>query len=360
MPDHDFDRFGRERVPRDHPSTKQSADSPAERGSGPVDGPLTPATVIALQRLHGNTAVTRYLSRQPTLVTPKKMFEDDVTAKKWDRAIQTLQNFDKGPTAGALSFLDINQLSYLDDAAARRGIKESSDVRKAIRKMLEGRGVKRPEAGRHYGKLEAKVGKITHGKNGGTYEYPMDITFTPDPALCAADEIAFVQTAKTVDTTTGVDPSPNHPNRNLPDYTHLDRVAGKKFGWYGYMDDESKSGNVTPWKRASPKTPAWMWDGPSWDHTNMTWFYETAVVCRKSAADTVDRKGDPPGFVYAAVTWGFTVNNDGTVKGLPTQVFNKPTEILDQSVQAWNTQAAGAPAQRNAPGSAQDLLPNLT
>ena len=78
----------------------------------------------------------------------------------------------------------------------------------------------------------------------------MGITFTPDPALCAADEIAFVQTAKTVDTTTGVDPSPNHPNRNLPDYTHLDRVAGKKFGWYGYMDDESKSGNVTPWKRS--------------------------------------------------------------------------------------------------------------
>ena len=147
MPEHDFDRFGRERVPKDHPSTKQSANSPAERGSGPVDGPLTPATVIALQRLHGNTAVTRYLSRQPTLVTPKKMFEDDVTAKKWDRAIQTLQNFEKGPMAGALSFLDINQLSYLDDAAARRGIKESNDVRKAIRKMLEGRGVKRPRGG---------------------------------------------------------------------------------------------------------------------------------------------------------------------------------------------------------------------
>ena len=103
-----------------------------------------------------------------------------------------------------------------------------------------------------------------------------------------------------------------------------------------------------------------MWDGPSWDHTNMTWSSTNGSCLSQARTDTVDRRGDPPGFVYAAVTWGFTVDNGGTVQGLPTQVFNKPTEILGQSVQAWNTQVAGAPAQRNAPGGAQDLLPNLT
>ena len=78
MPEHDFDRFGRERVPKDHPSTKQSANSPAERGSGPVDGPLTPATVIALQRLHGNTAV----NKTPEPATDSRHAQEDVRGRR--------------------------------------------------------------------------------------------------------------------------------------------------------------------------------------------------------------------------------------------------------------------------------------
>lgn len=353
---------GRDASPRfDAQGDRVGAPAPGRQRSEGARG-LAPA-VLALQRSHGNRAVTRALSRWPVMVSQKKMFEDEVAAKKWNRAAQVFGSLTADEMTAALSFLDINQLGYLDDGAHREGLKESDPTRVAIRKALVSKGVKKPAAatGRRYGKIKAKVGKIVHGdasKNKG-YEFPMDITFMPTPGAVAAEEIAFVQTAKTVDTTTGVDPSPNHPNRNMPDYNHLDRVAGKKFGWYGYMDDESKSGNVKPWKKSAPKKPAWMWDGPSWDTPNMTWTYETAAVCRKGSPDTADRKGDKPGFVYAFVTWGFTVDAKLKVKALPIQIYNKPTDDFKESVRLWNVQAAGPAAQRNAPGAAQDLLPDL-
>lgn len=323
--------------------------------AGPADA------VLALQRSRGNRAVGRLLARQPTLVTPKKMFEDDVAGKKWKKAAQTLDSLDEATRKAALSFLDINQLGYLDDGAHRYGLDEDSPARKAIRKALEAKGVKQSatKTGRRYGKIEAKVGKIQHGDaaKGRGYEYPMDIWFTPEPGAVAAEEIAFVQTARTVDTTTGVDPSPNHPHRNMPDYNHLDRVAGKKWGWYGYMDDESPSGNVTPWKKSDPKKPAWLWDGPSWNRGNMTWLYETAAVCRKGSPDTAARKGDKPGFVYAVVTWGFKVDNNLKVTPLPTEVWNKPTDDFKEAVRLWNVQAAGPAGNRNTPGGTQEPLP---
>lgn len=327
--------------------------------------PLTPLRALELQRAHGNKNVTRYLSRNGTAVqvTPRKMFEDDVAAGKWNKAAQSLENLDPSTQTAAVAFLDVNQLGYLEDAARRRGMKSSGKARKAITSAIQGSSVDKDHSkpGRRYGKIWGKVGKIQHGTkaNGGEYEYPIDIYFQPDTSVVAADEIAFVQTARTVDTTTGVDPSPNHPNRNTADYNHIDRVKNKKFGWYGYMDDESASGNVTPWLSSAPNAPAWMFDGPSWNRANMTWLYETAAVCRKGAPDTAARKGDKPGFVYAVITWGFKVDDKGRVKPLPTEVWNKPTEGFKESLSLWNQQAQGPAGQRNTPGGTQDLLPSV-
>jgi hypothetical protein len=339
---------------RQRPS-KDRAPSRTRPGESPAD------RVLALQRSAGNRAVVRVLARNgpvATMSTPKQMFEGDVAAKKWDRAVQALQNLDKKQIGPALGFLTPEQLRYLDDAATRASSKTSTSIREAL--QTKGATKQQAKPGRAFGKASAKYGKIKSGKKSDkSYEVPIELTFKPDPAAVGADEITWIQTVRTVDTPAGTlnEPRAEFTARATPSSWMLDRLEGRKFGWYGFADDETTLGNVRPWAKSNPTQAAWMSDAPGWNVPDMKWEFEAAAVCRKGSADTSTRKGDKPGFVYAVVTWGFDVGHNGEVKTHKIKVWNKPTTDFVAAVDQWNAQARDELAVMNAPD--QEELPAI-
>ena len=165
-----------------------------------------------------------------------------------------------------------------------------------------------------------------------------------------ADEIAFIQTVRLVDTATGANKDPEETNkkRQTATATSVDRLGGKEQGWYGLNDDKTAGGNLTPWKKTDPAKPAKMTDKPSWNKASTTWQFETLVVCRT---------GTDAGKVYAVVTWGFTVDADLKLTPLSRTITNKQSAEATAAIGKWNDQAAGPAADRNAPG--QKSLPAL-
>ncbi|MGH3788450.1 MAG: hypothetical protein ACRDRG_18320 [Pseudonocardiaceae bacterium] len=225
----------------------------------------------------------------------------------------------------------------------------------AIAVELQDRGVpaSKVEAGAAFGKLETRVEERIDGdKATGTwYAYKISIAFTPDTAVIDADEIAFIQTVRLVETASGSNMNPDEKTRKrqTPLATSVDRLGGKKHGWYGMMMDNGMgSGTLTVWKRSTTATPAKMHDRASWNQPNTTWQFEAMVVCR-SGADA--------GKVYAVVTWGFSVDGDLKLTEHQRSVTNKPSMEATTAVGKWNDQAAGPEADRNARD--QVLLPAL-
>ena len=357
---------------------------PAQRTRGPSQGAPAPASpagatgqraaVLELQRTAGNRAVRQLLARNgtATATSPQKLFDDAVKDAKWTSAYGVLSSsFTKASELDtALSFVDAGQLRYLDDEAKRSGASRTSTVRTALRRRLRkayGFDDDHDETGRGFGRISVKYGKYKHGKAGAgghNYEFPMKATFKVDAAAVGADEIAFVQIFKLVDSTTGanLDTRHNFTMRALPNGSTLDRLPDREWGWYGFDDDAgvggAPGGNVHPWKRSAPKEAGWLKDRPQWNVPNSTWAFETAAVCKTPSPDTATKKGDPAGTVYATITWGFTVDDKLKVHPLPIVEFNKPTKDLIAAVKQWNTQAGLADdADKNSP--TQQLLPEL-
>ncbi len=203
-------------------------------------------------------------------------------------------------------------------------------------------------AGTAFGTLETTVDERIDGDKATStpYTYKITITFTPDPAVVDADEIAFIQTVRLTETASGVNQDPEETNktRQTPSATSVDRLSGKKQGWYGMKDNGTGSPQLTTWKKsapATPATPATMQDRSSWNQPHTTWQFETMVVCRS---------GTDAGKVYAVLTWGFTVDADLTLTEQPLTVTNKPSTEATTAVGKWNDQAAGFMTDRNAPG----------
>ena len=161
-----------------------------------------------------------------------------------------------------------------------------SVIQMAIGIELQAKGVPaaKTAAGTAYGKLETKVDERTSGDKaaGKGYAYKITITFTPDTAAVDADEIAFIQTVRVVDTATGANKDPEETNkkRQTASATSVDRMGGREQGWYGMKDDGSGGGTLTAWKKSDPTTPASMMDRPSWNKPDTTFQFETMVVCR--------------------------------------------------------------------------------
>ena len=323
----------------------------------------------------GNQAVTQLLARNgsgtATKASPQQLFDDAVKNEKWTSAYGVLKgSFTKAKDLDtALSFVDASQLRYLDDEAKRSGESRKGSVRTAIRRRLRdtyGFDDDHDETGRGFGRISVKYGSYKHGKadpGGRNYEFPMKATFKPLAAAVGADEIAFVQIFKLVDTKTGanLDPRHNFTMRALPNGSTVDRLPDRKWGWYGYDDagaGGTPSGTVNPWKRSAPKKAAWLTDKPQWNVPNSTWAFETAAVCKTPSPDTATKKGDPAGTVYATITWGFTVDDKLKIHTLPIVEFNKPTKDMIAAVNSWNAQAAfTTDADKNSP--TQQLLPGL-
>ncbi|MGH3874484.1 MAG: hypothetical protein ACRDSR_23775 [Pseudonocardiaceae bacterium] len=295
------------------------------------------------------------LSR-PTVSPDEKVFDDAVASGDWATAATSLAKLARPATK--LAPLSIDQLRLLQDSVtrARCGLGGVGIVLQlAIAVELQNKGVPpaKVTAGAAFGTLATKVDERTDGDEATRtlYAYQITITFTPDTAAVDADEIAFIQTTRLVDTASGADMDRKETSkkRQTPSATSVDRLGGKKQGWYGMMmDNGTGSGALTVWSKSAPATPATMRDRASWIQPDTTWQFETMVVCR-CGADV--------GTVYAVVTWGFTVDADLTLTEQPPMVTNKQSTEATAAVRKWNDQAAGPAANRNAPD--QIPLPTL-
>jgi hypothetical protein len=293
---------------------------------------------------------------RPVVSPDEKTFDDAITSGDWATAATSLAKLAIPRTK--LPPLTIDQLRLLQDAVtrARRVLGGVGTVLQlAIAVELQHKGVPTTKitAGAAFGTLKTKIDERINGDTttGTPYAYKINITFTPDTAVVDADEIAFIQTVRLIETASGsnTDPEETNKRRQTPSATSVDRLRGKKQGWYGMKDDGTGSDKLSTWKKSAPATPATMRDRSSWNQPNTTWQFETMVVCH-SGADT--------GTVYAVLTWGFTIDTNLTLTEQAQTVTNKQSTEATTAVGKWNDQAAGSTADRNAPG--QMSLPTLT
>lgn len=164
------------------------------------------------------------------------------------------------------------------------------------------------------------------------------IEFKPDPDVCEATSIAFIQTVSmldddndTVDNRTGL------PERFNSKKQAVDRPAGQKYGFYGQANDGSFPKPTTVAAETTPGisvggsvVPARLVDRPDGTERNVTYSYETSIVA-KDGPDT--------GFVYAVVLWGFRVDKDMQVVPKEKKIQQIPTADFGAAVAAWNKQA---------------------
>jgi hypothetical protein len=352
---------------------KQAEAAPAAAAQAPALGSV--ASVLRLHRAVGNGAVTVMRARsgsdvpmpasapgvslpsppQPIISPDNKTFDDAAKSGDWATAATSLAKLAMPRTK--LTPLTIDQLRLLQDAVtrARCGLGGVGIVLQlAIAAELRGKGVPATKiaAGTAFGTLETRVGERIDGdKTTGTpYAYKINVAFKPDTAVINADEIAFIQTTRLVETASGSnkDPEKTNKKRQTPSATSVDRRSGKKQGWYGMKDDGTGNSMLTTWKKSAPATPAKMQDRASWNQPNTTWKFETMVVCRS---------GMDIGKVYAVLTWGFTVDTDLKLTEQTPTVTNKQSTEATTAVGKWNNQATGSTFDRNTPD--QMSLPTL-
>ena len=175
----------------------------------PAQSAPAPAHVILqLQQSAGNAAVARQLLlRDGPAVKAKgieKQFDDAIKNKFWN-LLASLLDGNREAGAKKLATLGIDQLRILDDAARRIGLADQW-LRTEVKTKLKAKGLtdKQAEPGMAYGKVEAKE---TVKENGDLtarpkkrFRYRVEVEFTPNEAAVKADEIAFVQTIRVVDT----------------------------------------------------------------------------------------------------------------------------------------------------------------
>jgi hypothetical protein len=285
--------------------------------------------------------------------SPQAKFEGAIRAQDWAELAQLLS--DNSPTdgdasswllghpwmLGVLLTLTADQLRYVDDATRRLGL-DVAFPRQVIGEALMANGVfdEQAEPGRGYGEVTVtKEALVQDARKDDRYRYGFHVDFMPGEAA-DAEEIAFIQTVQVIDSDTEANVSPHSETRMIRNRAKVDRVNGKEQGWYGMADDGTGQSNFTPWVRGG-KTPASMYDYPSWNRPNCDWSFETSVVCRK---------GRDAGMVYAVIHWGFSVGADLKVTPKPHQIFNKPSKAFGSAVNAWNSQTAMSVQSRNAPG----------
>ena len=314
--------------------------------------------LTALQQSAGNRAVSAMLSRtggDVTAATPEEDFRAYANAGNWARAARSI--VDVAAPEAELVRLDVAQLRPLQDALVRLGDPHGADaanVLAAIGRVLQANGVDPAKVGpgTAYGEVVSVPSPAVDGDpaTGAPYAYAISFRFLPDLGAVQADQIAFIQTARVVDTLSGDnrDQSPEAIDRQTLNHTSIDKRKGKTQGWYGMRDNGREHRNLHIWERADPTTPAYMLDRPSGTVPDATWDFETAVVCLS---------GPDAGTVYATILWGFTTDAALRVKPKPQLVTNKQSRTFDHAVEQWNDQATAPDRPKNARG--QQPLPEL-
>jgi outer membrane protein OmpA-like peptidoglycan-associated protein len=189
---------------------------------------------------------------------------------------------------------------------------------------------------------------VTHGTvtkaGAGAAGYSSDvgITFSPEAKTVACDEIAFVQTVRSIDPVTKVanEPRANFKNRMTKTGWTLDRLDARKYGWYGYNNNGKPSGTVSPGASPKPLRDARLSDTPGWNVPNLIWDFETCAICKS---------GTQANQLYGSLTWGFDADAKNRLTKHRPMEFARPTTEFMDAVKQWNVQAKGPKAKRNAP-----------
>jgi hypothetical protein len=177
--------------------------------------------------------------------------------------------------------------------------------------------------------------------DGPSYSSEVNITFTPDSKINCS-EIAFLQAVKIADTSSGAsfESRPNFLNRITAGGWTIDRIDGRSYGWYGYNNNGSPSGTVTPGSAPTPLRAATMYDKPGFSRPNTKWQFETCAICRA---------GTDASRIHGCYNWGFSVDAANHLTSLPNQETPAPSAEFAESINRWNVQAGGPTATRNDP-----------
>jgi hypothetical protein len=185
-----------------------------------------------------------------------------------------------------------------------------------------------PEAGTfHYEPGDS--GEMTDGSCRSHYE--IEITFTIGEDVCkCCEEYAFIQIVRITDKDGNVVyPNEEQEERATDDGWSIDRLSGKEKPYYGMNDDGSMSdGNQVGDPNAEPPQPAKMYDDPKGFRGDVFEF-ETYIICIKGPCN---------GTVIAGISWGFTINEDGSVTDYGPTPIDEPSDAFKEAREAWNDQ----------------------
>ncbi len=326
------------------------------RPGAPTDA-LDLATVETLLPLVGPTqhAARGALAERGLAITTKQ-------APQWEKAANFILILDDPGIDRNLARLTDVEVKLLGRGARLGGRATDERLMTRVRNRI------RRGPGQLFGAVTVEVSAVhdgTYNRWGAnaSFEARADITFTPDPDLCDATVIAFVQTvsmlrnagADSVDNRPGVDDRFNSKKQAV------DRPERMRSGYFGEANDQtfapSSAGGVTTGvSHAGTVVPAVLLDKPTGKTEDVTYNYETAITAKE---------GPDAGMVYAVVLWSFLVDGNMKIHPNPWVIRQTPTGDFGSAVAAWNRQAATQsgsrgqqplPAQRLAIGSAGSSL----
>lgn len=324
--------------------------------------------VLDLQRSAGNARVaalvrTGHLAA-PTLATqtrtlartPEQVFDAELAASHWEAAAVALNRMPTADIPGKVATLTTGQCRRL--LAAMR-ISRRIGATNEIEGPLKTRGG--IAAGEIFGTVTTQRDTHSAPTAADLASYDMWIQFSPDTTVVDCPEIAVVQVVRLTTTATGANAEilQHLLNRQTPDAWAIDRIEDRRFGFYGYGNTGTASGdpgtranpvaggNIRPGS-SDPRQDMHYFDGPQTRLRGVTFEFETAIVARR---------GPQAGLVYSVVTWGFQVAADGTVTHRAVATTDRISANFRAAREAWNTQARGPRASRNDPR--QVALPSL-
>lgn len=188
----------------------------------------------------------------------------------------------------------------------------------------------------------------TFAFNGHTFAGPpsnglnMSLGFTFNPATCGkpacnTPTICYIQMVRTYDFEEGTYSyiSEEHQARAIDYGWYVDRLSGKKWGYYGRNDDGTFAGNLFP---GNGTTTAVLFDGPARPSsmTGIWWQAVSAPVSIDGGASSCNNNF--LGYYF----WSWIVNPDGSISDsniVDLGAREDLQQVMDSAVAAWNTQA---------------------
>ena len=155
---------------------------------------------------------------------------------------------------------------------------------------------------------------------------------------CTCNLVCYIQIVRTVDmeTFTYVYPSAEKQDRATANGWYIDRLEGKKWGYYGRNDDGSFAGNLIP---GSDVNVATLLDGPRRPEDepwlNIWWQAVSTPVCIQQNSGCENK-------LLGYYFWSWFASDTGVVNGPIDAIAWQPLEgEVDLAVTRWNAQAPG-------------------